>query len=106
VSSVAFVVAEAPLPTVTLLVAPNPIPTSGNGFATITVNATAATGGGQIRSVVVRLANGTVIYSSTSGGSFTYQFGTFAGGTTYTLTATVTDSLGNTATTSSVVVVQ
>ena len=70
------------------------------------MTATAAAGGAPIRSVVVRLANGTVIYSGTGGGSFTYQFGTFAGGTTYTLTATATDALGNTATTSSVVVVQ
>ena len=106
VSSVAVVVAEAPLPTVSLSAFPNPVPITANGFTTITVNAAAAAGGGQIRSVVVRLANGTVIYSGTSGGSFAYQFGTFAGGTTYTLTATVTDSLGNTASSSSVVVVQ
>jgi len=106
VSSVAFVVAEAPLPNVTLSASPNPVPIASNGLTTITVGATAPTGGAAIRSVVVRLANGTVIYSGTGGGSFAYQFGTFPGGTTYTLTATVTDSLGNTGTTSSVVVVQ
>lgn len=106
VSSVALVVAEAPLPTVSLTASPNPVPIASNGLTTITVGATAATGGAPIRSVIVRLANGTVIYSGTGGGSFTYQFGTFPGGATYTLTAIVTDALGNTGTISSVVVVQ
>lgn len=106
VSSKAFVVADAPLPTVTLSANPNPVPTDKNGLTTITVGATAGTGGAPIRSVSVRLANGTVIYSGTGGGQFTYQFGTFPGGTTYTITATATDALGNTGSISSVVVVQ
>ncbi|MDP2053084.1 MAG: Ig-like domain-containing protein [Acidobacteriota bacterium] len=106
VSSVALVVAEAALPVMTLSASPNPVPIANNGLTTITVGATAGAGAPPIRSVIVKLANGTVIYSGTGGGSFTYQFGTFQWGTTYTITATATDALGNTGTISSVVVVQ
>jgi hypothetical protein len=102
VSSLAVVVAPVALPTVSLSAAPNPILVTGNGFTTFTVTATA--GSSPIRSVVVRLANGTTIYTGTGGGSFTYQFGTFPGGATYTVTASVTDALGNVGTTSIVVV--
>lgn len=106
VSSTAVVVGFAPVPTVTLSVNPNPIPPASNGFATITVGATAGGGGGApIRSVVVEIVNGPVIYSSTGGGSFTYQFGSF-GGNTVTLRATATDANGQIATTTTVVVVQ
>ena len=106
VSSVAVVVARTPLPTVLLSFNKNPIPTVDNGLSIITVTpGTVVTGGAPISSVVVK-SNGTVIHSSTGGGTFSHQFGTFPGGTTYTVTATATDVLGNTATTSSVLVVQ
>jgi len=104
VSSVAFVVADAALPTVSISANPNPITTAGNGFTTITVTATA--GGAPIRSVVVAFPDGRQIYSGTGSGTFTHQFGTAAGGVTYTLKATVTDTLGNVGTASSVIVVQ
>ncbi len=104
VSSIAVVIAPAPLPTVTLSANPNPILLTGNGFTTFTVGATAGATSSPIRSVTVRLANGTVIYSGTGGGVFTYQFGTFPGGSTNTVTAVATDSLGNVATISIVVV--
>lgn len=104
VSSKAIVVGEATLPTVGLSATPNPVPTANNGLTTMTVTATA--GSAPLRSVVVRLADGTVIYSGTGGGTFAYQFGTFPGGRTYTVTATATDTLGNVGTGSTVVVVQ
>lgn len=104
VSSVAFVVADAALPTVSISANPNPITALGNGFTTITVTATA--GGAPIRSVVVAFPDGRQIYSGTGSGTFTHQFGTAAGGVTYTLRATVTDTLGNIGTASSVIVVQ
>jgi len=95
VSSIAIVVAPAPLPAVTLSATPNPITLAGNGFTTFTVGATVLSGGSPIRSVIVRLSSGTVIYSGTGGGTFTYQFGTFPGGSTNTVTATATDTAGN-----------
>jgi len=103
VSSLAIVVGRAPLPTVTMSVTPNPIPPNGNGFATFTVTASTTAANQQIRSVVVRLSDGTVIYSGTGGGTFSYRFG---GSGNYTVTATATDTAGSTATTSTVVVVQ
>lgn len=105
VSSVAVVVARAALPTITLSVSPNPILITGNGFCTITLTA-AATGSAAVQSVVVKFANGTILYQGTGTATFAHQFGTVPGGTTYTLIATVTDTLGNVGTTSTVVVVQ
>lgn len=105
VSSVALVVAVPALPVLTLSATPNPVPISANGLTSITVGATAATGT-TIRSVEVRLANGQVIYRGTGGGTFTYQFGTAAGGLRYDLTATATDSLGNVGRTTTTVLVQ
>ena len=58
-----------------------------NGVAGFTVTAAPATGGPPITSVVVRLADGTVIYSGTAGGAFTYQF-TSTGAKAVTLTVT------------------
>ena len=101
IASDAITIAHAPLPTVTLTVTPNPV--AVNGVATFTVTATGAAGGAPLRSVVVRQADGTVLYSGTGGGTFAAQFGT-AGART--ITATVTDAAGQTATTSTVLVVQ
>jgi hypothetical protein len=104
ISSTAIVVGFPALPTVSLAVSPNPIPPAQNGFATITVTAAAATGGAPLRSVVVRKADGTVIFSGSSGGAFAYQFTAGSGATP--ITATVTDAAGVTATTTTVVLVQ
>ena len=71
-----------------------------NGVAGITVAATAAAGQPPIQSVVVRLGDGTVIYSGSSGASFTYQF---AGPGTYAVNATATDTAGGVGTASGVV---
>ncbi|HEX6215186.1 MAG TPA: PKD domain-containing protein, partial [Vicinamibacterales bacterium] len=71
-----------------------------SGVAGITVAATAAAGQPPIQSVVVRLGDGTVIYSGSSGASFTYQF---AGPGTYAVNATATDTAGGVGTASGVV---
>lgn len=71
-----------------------------NGVAGFTVTATAAAGGPPISSVVARLSDGTVIYSGTSGGAFTYQF-TTTGAKAVTLT--VTDAAGGVGTGSTIV---
>ncbi|HEX6161751.1 MAG TPA: Ig-like domain-containing protein [Vicinamibacterales bacterium] len=71
-----------------------------SGIAGFTVGATAAAGQPPVQSVVVRLGDGTVIYSGSSGGSFTYQFG---GTGTYAVNATVTDTAGGVGTASAVV---
>lgn len=107
ISSTAIVVGYPALPTVSLTVNPNPIPAADNGVAVITVTATASTstGAAPLRSVVVKKADGTVIYSGTGGGSFTYQFQPAGSGAT-PITATATDANGNTATTTTVVVVR
>jgi hypothetical protein len=105
VSSVSIVVGFESIPTVTLSGTPNPVTISNPaqaGVVTFTLGATAGTGGAPIRSVRATLGDGTVIYSGTGGGSFAYRFG---GAGTYTVTATATDALGNTATTSTVIVV-
>lgn len=104
ISSTAIVVAFPALPTVSLAVTPNPVTPAANGFTTITVTAAAAAGGAPLRSVVVRKADGTVIYSGSAGGAFTYQFN--AGSGANPITATVTDAAGVTATTTTVVLVQ
>lgn len=101
IASRPIVVSEPALPTVSLSVTPNPVPVGG--VATFTVTAAAAANGAPLRSVVVRLASGEVIYSGTGGGTFAYRFG---GAGTYTVTATSTDAAGNSGTTSTVVVQQ
>jgi adhesin/invasin len=87
-------------PTVTLT-APATVDFSDtNGVAGFTVTATAAAGAPPITSVVVRLGDGTVIYSGSGGGAFTYQF---AGTGTYAVNATATDAAGGVGTSSAVV---
>lgn len=103
VSSAALVVGFAPLPTVTLSASPNPVLLASNGVTAITVTAQAAAGGPPIRSVIVRKSDGTILYSGTSTATFTYQFPSGSGQNQ--ITATVTDAAGNTATTSTVVIV-
>ncbi len=103
VSSMSIVVGFESLPTVTLVGTPNPVTISNPaqaGIVTFTVGANST--GPPIRSVRVTLGDGTVIYSGTGGGSFAYRFG---GAGTYTVTATATDALGGTATTSTVILV-
>lgn len=87
-------------PSVTLTVPATLDYSETNGVAGITVAATAAAGQPPIQSVVVRLGDGTVIYSGSSGGSFTYQF---AGPGTYAVNATATDTAGGVGTASGVV---
>ncbi len=101
VASDSIVIAHAALPTVTLTVTPNPV--AVNGVATFTVTAAPAAGGAPLRSVVVRNSDGTVLFSGTGSGTFAQQFGS-AGART--IIATVTDAAGQTATTSTVLVVQ
>jgi hypothetical protein len=87
-------------PTVTLT-APASIDYSDtNGVAGFTVVATAAAGQPPIQNVVVSLGDGTVIFSGSSGGSFTYQFPSTG---TYAVNARATDSAGGTGTASAVV---
>lgn len=94
VSSQSVVIGFVLLPTVTLSASPNPVPAASNGVTTFTIGITA--GSAPIRSVVVKLSNGTVIFSGTSAGTFVYQFPSIIGGTINTVTATVTDAAGNT----------
>jgi hypothetical protein len=87
-------------PTVTLT-APATVDFSDTGgVAGFTVAATAAAGQPPIQSVVVRLGDGTVIYSGSSGASFTYAF---TGTGTYAVNATATDAGGGVGTASAVV---
>jgi adhesin/invasin len=106
ISSTAIVVAFPALPSVSLTVAVNPVPATSNGFATITVTATAATGGAPLRSVVVRKSDGTVIYSGSASGSSTFSYQFNAGSGANPITATVTDAAGISASTTTVVLVQ
>jgi hypothetical protein len=71
-----------------------------NGVAAFTVSAQATAGQPPIQSVVVRLSDGTVIYSGSAGGAFTWQF-TTAG--PKAVTATVTDAAGGVSTDSVIV---
>lgn len=105
ISSKAIVINFAALPTVSLSVTPNPVPADQNGVTSITVTAAPATGGAPLRSVVVRKADGTVMYSGSSTATFTYQFQP-AGSGANPITATVTDAAGQTATTTTTVVVR
>ena len=94
------IVVNRSLPTVTLT-APATVDFSDTGgVAGFTVAATAAAGQPPIQSVVVRLGDGTVIYSGSGGASFTYQFG---GTGTYAVNATATDSAGGVGTASAIV---
>jgi hypothetical protein len=94
------IVVNRSLPTVTLT-APATVDFSDTGgVAGFTVAATAAAGQPPIQSVVVRLGDGTVIFSGTGGASFTYQFG---GTGTYAVNATATDSAGGMGTASAIV---
>ena len=87
-------------PTVTLT-APATVDFSDTGgVAGFTVAASAAAGQPAIQSVVVRLGDGTVIYSGSSGASFTYAF---TGPGTYAVNATATDTAGGVGTSSAVV---
>lgn len=103
IASKAITIAPATLPTVTMSVTPNPVPSSANGLTSITV--TASSTGAPLRSVVVRnmTSGGEVIYSGTGGGTFAHRFG---GTGTYTIQATATDANGNSGNTTTVVVVQ
>lgn len=101
VASKAITVAAATLPTVTLTASPNPIPAPDNGLTTLTISATAT--GAPMRSVIIRLANGDVLYSGTGNGSVAYRF---VRPGSYTVIGTATDANGNTGQTSIVVVAQ
>lgn len=99
-ASRAIIVGFAPSPTVT--VSSNPLSgTTATNF-TITVVPSPSASGAPIRSVVVRQGDGTVLYSSSSGGSqaFSVQF-TSPG--PRTIIATTTDAAGQTATSSIVI---
>ena len=94
------IVVSRSVPTLTLT-APATVDLSDTGgVAGFTVTATAAAGQPPIQSVVVRLADGTVIYSGSSGGSFTYQFPAVG---SYPVNATATDTAGGTGTASAIV---
>lgn len=99
VSSTSIVVQRQQLPTVQLSA-----PTTANTttLTPITFSAATTAAGAQIVSARVRLQDGTVIYSGTNANNFNYRFG---GSGTYTLTGEATDSNGNTATTSTSVIV-
>ena len=105
-SSQRAIVVQRSQPSVTLTANPTTVSLSGvaNGTTTFTVNASATTGQPSIQSVVVRLQDGTVIYSSSASGSqqFAYRFSATG---TYTVTATATDAAGSTGTASTVVTV-
>lgn len=107
IASDAITINHAALPTVSFTsVSPNPVPPASNGVTTISVAAAASSspGAAPLRSVVVRKADGTVIFSGTAGGSFTYQF--TAGSGANPITATATDANGSSATATTVVIVQ
>lgn len=87
-------------PTITLTAPATVDYSDTNGVAGFTVAASAGAGQPPIQSVVVSLSDGTVIFSGSSGGSFTYQF---SGPGTYPVNARVTDTAGGTATASAIV---
>lgn len=98
ISSKAIVVTRQQLPTVTLSA---PATTTTTTATAISFAATAPAGA-QIVSARVTLQDGTVIFSGTNANNFAYRFG---GSGTYTLTGTVLDSNGQTASTSTQIVV-
>jgi PKD repeat protein len=100
-ASHAIVVSRSVL-TVTLTAPTTPVDFSDTGGVvgfTVAVTPPAA-GQPPVQSVVVRLGDGTVIYSGSSGGSFTYQFPAVG---TYAVNATATDTAGGTGTNSAIV---
>jgi adhesin/invasin len=99
VASKALVVSRSQ-PTATLTAPASVDMSDTGGVAGFTIAASSAVGQPPVQSVVVRLGDGTVIYSASSGGSFTYQFGATG---TYAVNATVTDQAGGVATSSAVV---
>lgn len=103
ISSKAIVIGFESIPTVTISLTKNPVPAADKGLAFFTVKADPATGGAPIRNVRVTLADGTVLYDGTGGGSFSYKFPPSGGN--YIVRATTTDAAGATANTSTVVVV-
>lgn len=86
-----IVIARQQLPTVSIS-APTTTPVATPITVTFSGSATSPA---QIVSARVTLEDGTVIYSGTSANTFNYKF---SSGGTHTLTGTVTDSNGNTAT--------
>ena len=103
IASKAIVINHAPLPTVGVTASPNPVLAASKGQTTISVTASPSGPTVPIRSVRATLADGTVIYSGTGPGSVPHKFG---GGGSYVVNATATDANGETATTSTVVVVE
>lgn len=115
IASKSIIVTFAAQPTVTLTATPNPVSMSTSsgttpaGFTTFTISATAATtGGAPIRSVRLTAPDGSVIYSNSGAVPSTtvpYRFptGTLPGN--YMFTATATDANGQTATTTTTVIV-
>ena len=99
VASKALIVSRSQ-PTAALTVPATVDMSDTGGVAGFTIAASAAPGAPPVQSVVVRLGDGTVIYSGSSGGSFTYQFGATG---TYAVNATVTDQAGGVATSSGIV---
>lgn len=101
VASRAIAVGFAPAPSVTI----SSSPTSGTTATTFTVTVNAqpsGAGGAPIRSVVVRTNDGTVLYSSSSGGSQQFPV-SFSSPGARTLTATTTDAAGQSASSSIVI---
>jgi hypothetical protein len=95
-----IVVGFAPLPSVTVSASKtNP---AVNEVITVTVNATAGTGGAPIRSVTVRTNDGTVLYTSSSGGSQQFPV-SFSSSGARTIIATTTDAAGQSASSSIVI---
>jgi hypothetical protein len=98
ISSTAIVVGFENLPTITLTALPNPVSLAGPAQGVVTFTATAGTAGAgapPVRSVRVTLSDGTVLFSGSASGSATYKFSATG---PYTVTATVTDANGATAT--------
>ena len=98
ISSTAIVVGFENLPTITLTASPNPVSLAGLAQGVVTFTATAATAGTgapPVRSVRITLSDGTVLFSGSASGSATYKFSATG---PYTVTATVTDANGATAT--------
>jgi hypothetical protein len=103
-ASRAIIVGFAPAPSVTISAAKTTL--AVDEATTVTVNPQpSSSGGAPIRSVVVRQNDGTVLYTSSSGGSqqFTVSFSSKGA---RTLIATATDAAGQSATSSIVVTVQ
>ena len=103
ISSKSIVINHAPLPTVGVTASPNPVLTANQGQTTVTITASPSSANVPLRNVRATLADGTVLYNGTGPGSFAHKVP--AGGS-YTVFVTATDANGESATTSTVVVVQ